>query len=85
MLLNWVPVSGGAVADALGVVALFAVAEADVDVVVRPPLLLETKIFGCLWEVWLELQNIYRVTIQVDSNLPLTSKQKYRFSMRSTY
>ena len=31
-----------AVADALGVVALFAVAEADVDVVVRPSLLLKT-------------------------------------------
>ena len=28
---------------------------------------------------------IYRVTIQVVSNLPLTSKQKFRFSMRSLF
>ena len=30
-------------------------------------------------------QEIYRVTIQVVSNLPLASKQKFRFSMRSMY
>ena len=34
---------------------------------------------------WKKLNMIYRVTIQVVSNLPLTSKQKFHFNMRSLY
>ena len=37
-----------------------------------------TRELSCI----MAFSTIYRVTIQADSNLPLTSKQKLRFSMR---
>ena len=36
-------------------------------------------------KVFVIIMSIYRVTIRVDSNLPLTSKQKLHFSMRPMY
>ena len=41
--------------------------------------------FGFVYRVSKGRESVYRVTIQVVTNLPLTSKQKFCFNMRSLY
>ena len=43
------------------------------------------EIRSVLTKELLSFLNMYRVTIQVDSNLPLTPKQRLRFSKRPMY